>query len=56
MRRGGRSSTVDVLNGTLSRRALAVTREWASVHEEELLANWTRLRDQLPPVPIAPLE
>jgi hypothetical protein len=32
-------SPVEVLAGTLSRRALALTREWASIHEEELLAN-----------------
>jgi hypothetical protein len=35
-----------VLAGALPAQALRLVREWASLHEDELLANWNRARDQ----------
>jgi hypothetical protein len=48
-------ATFEVLRGALPDRALRMVREWASIHRDELAANWDRI--QLPdrPVPIAPL-
>ena len=51
-----RIGTLELVAGSLPRRALALTREWASLHEDELLANWVRLRTSKSPLPIAPLE
>ncbi len=45
-----------LLRGRLPPRVLALVIEWASLREVELLANWTRMRDDLAPRPIAPLE
>jgi hypothetical protein len=36
-------------------RALALVREWAALHQEELLANWRRARREEPLQPIEPL-
>jgi hypothetical protein len=47
---------VVLLDGRLPPRVLAIIVEWASLHRDELLANWGRLRRGLPPEPIAPLE
>lgn len=47
---------VALLEGRLSPRVLALIVEWASLHRDELLANWQRLRSGLSPQPIAPLE
>ena len=44
-----------VLAGSLPARALRLVREWASLHEDELLANWRRARDHERLVQIAPL-
>jgi hypothetical protein len=37
-------------------RPLALAIQWASLHEEELLVNWDRLRRKERPLGIAPLE
>ena len=45
-----------ILGGTLPPRALAMVREWARLHHDELLANWMRARaheqlDRIDPLP-----
>lgn len=56
---GGQVASVAVdgalLAGELSRRDLALVREWASQHQDELLANWWRARRYEPLRRIAPL-
>jgi hypothetical protein len=47
--------TLEVLGGSLPRRALAFVREWAEQHRDELDANWERARDEKPLEPIEPL-
>jgi hypothetical protein len=47
--------TGDVLAGTISVRALRLTREWADLHRDELRSNWTRAREDAPLERIAPL-
>jgi hypothetical protein len=44
-----------VLRGVLPDRALRMVREWASMHRDELAANWQRTQVPEQPVPIAPL-
>ena len=46
----------EVLSGSLSRRALALVREWLVLHRQELLDNWERAQARLPLEPIEPLE
>ena len=48
--------TLDVLEGRLPRRALALTLEWAALHRAELRANWEKARGGLPLDRIAPLD
>jgi hypothetical protein len=48
--------TLIVLRGFLPRRALALVREWASLHETELVADWQRARGGEVLTPIEPLE
>jgi hypothetical protein len=45
-----------LLAGRLPPRALGLCVEWATLHRDELLADWARARSQQPLVPIAPLE
>ena len=44
-----------VLAGALPARALRLVREWARLHENELLANWDRARQHERLLPIDPL-
>ncbi len=44
-----------ILEGHLSPRVLGLVIEWASLHQEELRANWKACRSRLPISPIAPL-
>lgn len=44
-----------VVTGQFPARALRLLLEWRDLHEEELIANWDRLRDGGLPIPIAPL-
>ena len=44
-----------VLEGSLPRRALRMTREWAALHVAELEANWQRAQGEDPLEPIPPL-
>ena len=48
-------ATLDILRGTLPERALRMVREWASIHRDELAANWERLQLPDQPLPIPPL-
>ena len=48
------SSTV--LGGHLSPRALGLVVEWAAMHREELMKNWSLARDAAPLNKITPLE
>ena len=48
--------TLDVIQGFLSRRALALVMEWAALHRDELRCDWERMRRREAPRPIAPLE
>lgn len=45
-----------VLTGQLPRRALALVREWARLHEAELAGAWNRAQAHKPLRPIAPLD
>jgi hypothetical protein len=45
-----------VVHGHLPPRALALVREWAQLHRDELLMNWERARSRQPLQKIAPLE
>ncbi len=48
--------TLAVRDGQLPRRAMAMVREWAAAHREELLANWQSASVHNPLSKIAPLE
>jgi len=44
-----------VLRGRFPRRALGMVLEWGALHQQELLDNWNRLRNDEPPQRIDPL-
>lgn len=44
-----------VLRGRLPRRALRLVREWAKLHDDELLDNWRRARRKMPLAKLKPL-
>lgn len=48
-------STLEVLQGELPSRALALVLEWAMIHREELLHDWQLCRDNAQPAKIEPL-
>lgn len=48
--------TVALMNGTLSPRVLGLVTEWAAMHQEELMEDWTLARAETQLKPIAPLE
>ena len=45
-----------VLRGSLPTRALSLVRQWAKMHEKELLAAWTAAQTDGSPRPIPPLK
>lgn len=47
--------SLSVLEGRLPARALGMAIEWASQHQDELLENWDRARNEQVPHKIAPL-
>ena len=47
---------VDVIRGSLPRRALGLVLEWAALHQDELDENWTRAKQHASLLRIAPLE
>lgn len=50
------TESLDILEGSLPRRALGLVREWAGIHQEELRADWELCRAKQQPLKIAPLE
>lgn len=48
--------TLDILFGSLPRRARGLALEWASLHRAELLENWDLARIGVPLHEIEPLE
>lgn len=48
--------TLDVMEGKLPKRALAMVLEWAVEHRQELLEDWERAEQHLPLHKIEPLE
>jgi hypothetical protein len=47
---------VGLLSRDLPPRVLALTVEWARIHQAELLENWKRLRSNQPALAVSPLE
>ncbi len=47
--------TLEILQGHLPRRALALTLEWAAEHRTDLRDNWSRLEKHQPLKNIEPL-
>ena len=48
--------TLEVMRGSLPRRALALVLEWAAVHRADLQEDWRLCRANQMPKPIQPLE
>jgi hypothetical protein len=48
--------TLEVIRGSLPRRALSLTLEWASLHRNELMEDWRLCEIRQSPFKIAPLE
>lgn len=48
--------SLEILRGSLPRRALALVLEWAVLHRNELRQNWEKARLGVPLAPIEPLE
>ena len=48
--------TLEVLEGRLPKRAMALVLEWAALHREELRIDWKRAGAHEPLLPIDPLE
>lgn len=48
-------TTLEVVEGSMPRRALALVLEWASEHRTELMEDWKLCRQNQPPKKIAPL-
>jgi Domain of unknown function (DUF4160) len=49
-------ATLEVIEGTLPRRALGLVLDWAELHQAELRNNWEQGRRHDVLTPIAPLE
>ena len=49
-------TTLQTLRGWIPRRALSLTLEWAALHREELLEDWTLCQMAHTPKRIRPLE
>jgi hypothetical protein len=47
--------TLDILEGTMPRRALALILEWAQEHRTERMEDWDLCTHNQPPNPICPL-
>ena len=48
--------TLQILEGTISPRALGLVIEWAAIHKEELLKDWELAKANQPPEKIEPLK
>jgi hypothetical protein len=51
-----RIDTLELLAGSVPRRALALVLEWAALHRGELADDWDRARAGLPLAAIQPLD
>lgn len=51
-----RIDTLDVIRGSLPKRAVVLVLEWASEHRVELNEDWELCRALATPKPISPLE
>jgi hypothetical protein len=51
-----RIDTLELLGGSLPRRALALVSEWALLHRAALAADWERARQRQPLESIPPLD
>jgi hypothetical protein len=49
-------TTMSLLAGRLSPRALGLVMEWANLHQKELIADWHRAQGQEPLNTIPPLQ
>jgi hypothetical protein len=49
-------NTLTIIKGSLPSRVLGLVVEWATDHKKELLSNWKRIEQKLPPEKILPLE
>lgn len=49
-------TTLEVIQGRMSRRALALVLEWAALHRAELREAWEQASHNKPPSKIQPLE
>jgi hypothetical protein len=47
--------TLEIIAGSLSKRAYKLVVEWALDHRAELMDDWNRMRDDEQPLPIEPL-
>jgi hypothetical protein len=47
---------LSAFSGRLPPRVMGLVIEWATIHQEELFANWERARAQQEPQKITPLE
>ena len=48
--------TLEVLRGSLPRRALSLVKEWATLHQKELMEDWRLCETRQRPFKIPPLE
>ena len=48
--------TLDVIRGSLPRRALSLVMEWATLHQNELMEDWNLCETRQGPHKIPPLE
>jgi hypothetical protein len=48
--------TLEVIKGTMPRRALTLVLEWASLHRAELIEDWTLCEQNQMPKKISPLD
>jgi hypothetical protein len=48
--------TLAVIRGLLPQRALTMVREWATLHQNELIEDWKLCEAKQPPKRILPLE
>lgn len=49
-------NTLEVVEGSMKRRALALVREWAALHRDELRQAWELASQNQEPQKIEPLE
>jgi hypothetical protein len=47
---------IELIAGSLPRRQRRLVEAWAELHQPDLIADWERLQQGQPPLPIAPLE